>query len=180
MTDFIFDSQNQSVTVNGVTHLTNPLTGEVWQNEQEVADYFAPQADIQQASEQAPLAQLALTDVTVTGEAARLVGDIHWVKVGTEFTLTADLQAADEEAPLPDSLNDTELMLMCERVVDGQLPVDDMRYIATIKDAKVLLSGQFVNSGNYTISAARVNRGLARIGADFRLEFETVEFDAYL
>ncbi|CAH9057669.1 hypothetical protein PSECIP111854_02044 [Pseudoalteromonas sp. CIP111854] len=178
MTDTIFDSQNQSVTVNGVTHLTNPLTGESWQNEQEVAEYFAPEPEVTEQA--APWVQASLTDVAVTGEAARLVGDIHWVKVGTEFVLTANLLLSDEEASLPESLQNCELMLMCERVVDGKLPIDDMRYIASIQDGKVTLNGQFVDSGNYVISEERVNRGLERINAPFRLTFDTVEFDAYL
>lgn len=178
MTDFYFDNETQIVLAAGVQHLTNPLTGALWQNEGEAAEYFSPQPEIE--AEVAELAEVKLTDIILKGAATRQVGDIHWTKVASEFTLTAKLTSAEKGTPLPDDLKNSELMVMCERVVDGQMAVDDMRFIASIKNGKVSLQGQFVHSGNYIINDERINRGLARIGASFRLVFDNIEFDAYL
>lgn len=110
---------------------------------------------------------IPVTNVLVSG--VNKVGDIWWVQVGSTWTLTADV-------PMPDG----QMMVMMERVVDGRQSVDDVRFIATITSGKLTIAGKFDQSGNYTISKERLNRGLERIKAPFRLDFTLVEFDAYV
>jgi hypothetical protein len=113
------------------------------------------------------VATIPVTNVVVSG--ANKVGDIWWVQVGSTWTLTADV-----------TLPNGQMMVMLERIVDGLQPVDDVRFIASITSGKLTISGKFDQSGNYTISKERLNRGLERIKAPFRLDFALVEFDAYV
>lgn len=110
---------------------------------------------------------IPVTNVVVSG--ATKVGDIWWVSVGSTWTLTADV-------PLPNG----QMMVMLERIVDGLQSVDDVRFIASISGGTLTIAGKFDQSGNYTISKERLNRGLERIKAPFRLDFTLVEFDAYV
>tara|TARA_Y100000034_G_scaffold122881_1_gene168900 strand:+ start:3102 stop:3650 length:549 start_codon:yes stop_codon:yes gene_type:complete len=114
-----------------------------------------------------PLPVLQVTNVNVSS--GMLVGSIHWVPIGAVWVLTANV-----------ALPDSQMMIMVERIVDASTPVDDVRFIANISEGILTINGVFEKSGNYVISAERLNRGLSRIGALFRLEFESVEFDAYI
>ncbi|TMO97539.1 hypothetical protein [Pseudoalteromonas ruthenica] len=113
--------------------------------------------------------KVPLTNIAVASANARLEGDIWWIPESEAFTLTADV-------PLPDG----ELMIMSERVIDGDTVVDDMRFIAVIEQGQVTINGKFKTSGNYQITAERLNKGLARIGQRFELAFSKIEFDAYV
>lgn len=112
-------------------------------------------------------ATIPVTNVMVTG--AIKVGNIWWVPVGTVWTLTANV-------PMPDG----QMMVILERVVDGQTSVDDVRFVASMSNGQLTINGKFDASGNYTISSERLNRGLERIGMPIRLSFDMVEFDAYV
>ncbi|MCF2826929.1 MULTISPECIES: hypothetical protein [unclassified Pseudoalteromonas] len=105
------------------------------------------------------------------GENVKKIGRIWWVQKGTPLIVTATA----------DGLPNGGLMVMVERVVNASQPIEDLRFIATIKDGVVTLPLQFDTSGNYLITAKRLNEGLARIeNAPFRLNFETMEFDVYV
>ncbi|WMN59272.1 hypothetical protein NI389_13790 [Pseudoalteromonas xiamenensis] len=97
------------------------------------------------------------------------LGGIVWLPINQPFSIKTTAVG------IPDS----QLMVMIERVVDGSKAVDDVRVLAEIKDGKVTIDGVFKVSGNYLLRASRLNEGLERIKAPFRLMFDTVEFDAY-
>ncbi|QLE09579.1 hypothetical protein HYD28_11780 [Pseudoalteromonas shioyasakiensis] len=113
---------------------------------------------------------IELSSPTITGEGVSLGnGGIWWVKQNTQFTLVASAQ-------LPDS----EMMLVVERVINGSTVVDDIRVKASIVNGLITMDAQFEQSGNYQITAQRLNAGLEIIEAPFRLAFDKVEFDAYV
>ncbi|MBD1582806.1 hypothetical protein [Pseudoalteromonas sp. S16_S37] len=116
------------------------------------------------------LPTITLSNVSVGSTNARLIGKIWWVPQYEQFTITAQAEG------LPNG----GLMVMVERVINASTPVDDVRFQALIKDGQVTMTGKFELSGNYIITANRLNAGLERIGAPFRLSFETMEFDAYV
>ncbi|RZG05500.1 hypothetical protein EXT48_08165 [Pseudoalteromonas sp. CO348] len=114
---------------------------------------------------------ITLESIELESSASRKIGDIWWVPLGEPITITA------QALGLPNG----GLMVMVERVVNASQPIEDLRFIATIKDGVVTLPLQFDTSGNYLITAKRLNEGLARIeNAPFRLDFETMEFDVYV
>ncbi|QTH70937.1 hypothetical protein [Pseudoalteromonas xiamenensis] len=115
------------------------------------------------------LGQIAISDEANTGLVEKGLGDITWLPINLPFSMKTTAEG------LPDG----RLMLMVERVVDGSKAVDDIRLLADIKEGQVTMKGVFKVSGNYLLRASRVNEGLERIGAPFRLDFKTVEFDAY-
>lgn len=112
---------------------------------------------------------IELTDIVVTSENAQLgAGSIWWLPQGEPFALTANV-----------ALPDTQMMIIIERVANGSTVIDDMRVKASIVDGVVTINAALANSGNYQITAERLNQGLETIGAPFRLAFDKVEFDAY-
>ncbi|MBQ4864475.1 hypothetical protein J8L98_22545 [Pseudoalteromonas sp. MMG013] len=113
---------------------------------------------------------IQLSNTTVTSPNAKLIGNIWWLPKDESFTITANATG------LPDG----GLMVMVERVINATQPVDDIRFVANIKDGIVTMQGKFEQSGNYIITAKRLNAGLERIEAPFRLAFEPLEFDAYV
>ncbi|MBE0367636.1 hypothetical protein [Pseudoalteromonas aurantia] len=113
---------------------------------------------------------IVLTKTTITSPNAKLIGNIWWLPKDEPFTITANATG------LPDG----GLMVMVERVINATQPVDDIRFVANIKDGIVTMQGKFEQSGNYIITAKRLNAGLERIEAPFRLAFDTLEFDAYI
>ena len=112
---------------------------------------------------------IALTDFVVTSDNALLgAGNIWWLPQGEPFTLTANI-----------GLPDTQMMIIIERVANGSTVIDDMRVKASIVGGVVTINAALAHSGNYQITAERLNKGLETIGAPFRLAFDKVEFDAY-
>lgn len=114
-----------------------------------------------------PFVVLPVTNIVIT--AATLVGDIWWVEVNTPWTITANI-----------SLPDVDMMIVLERIVDGVSAIDDVRFVASVVSGGITINGMFSQSGNYSISAERLNKGLKRIGENFRLTFDAVEFDAHI
>lgn len=114
-----------------------------------------------------PYVVLPVTNINVTG--ATLTGEIWWVPVNTAWTITANI-----------TLPDVEMMIVLERIVDGVSAIDDVRFVASVVSGMITINGMFSQSGNYSISAERLNKGLTRIGESFRLSFDAVEFDAYV
>lgn len=113
---------------------------------------------------------IELENVAVHGETVELGnGGIWWLKQGSPFTLTAN-------AKLPNS----DMMVIIERVINGKTVIDDLRVKASIIDGLITMSGVLTQSGNYQITAERLNAGLEIIEAPFRLAFDKVEFDAYV
>jgi len=101
--------------------------------------------------------------------AAELNGSIYWIAKDAPVVITAD-------CPLPDG----ELMVMVERVIDGSNTVDDIRTKAVILAGVMTMSFIFEASGNYIFRKARLNEGLERIGSEFNLSFDNVEFDVFV
>lgn len=111
-----------------------------------------------------------LTNVQVTGANAELgAGNIWWIPQGEPFTLQGEVN-------LPDS----DMMIIIERVASGNTVIDDLRAKASIVAGVVTINAVFTQSGNYQITAERLNAGLRTIGGGFELAFEKIEFDAYV
>ena len=111
-----------------------------------------------------------VTEITnIQIPAADLNGSIYWIAKDAPVVITAD-------CPLPDG----ELMVMVERVIDGTNTVDDIRTKAVISGGVMTMSFVFETSGNYVFRASRLNEGLDRIGAEYHLGFDDVEFDVYV
>jgi hypothetical protein len=73
-----------------------------------------------------------------------------------------------------------EFTAIIQKVVNKQ-PIDDIRYDATITvdggQSLLSLPLYFEESGNYTITAERLNKGLAEINRPFRVAFPTVDIN---
>lgn len=73
-----------------------------------------------------------------------------------------------------------EFTAIIQKVVNKQ-PIDDIRYdaVITVEGPQSLLSLPlyFEESGNYTITAERLNQGLAEINRPFRVAFPTVDIN---
>jgi len=108
-----------------------------------------------------------LTNVVITN--AVLHSSIYWVAENTAMVITGNV-----------ALPDGDYMLMAERVVDATQVVDDARFIATVLAGVMTINVTFKSTGNYKFSAARLNRGLDRIGAGVHLSFADIEFDVYV
>ncbi|WP_462171150.1 hypothetical protein [Pseudoalteromonas xiamenensis] len=174
----VLDS-NGVLFVEGVRYLYNPETGEAW-TKKTVADYVAKLAAEREVvmkeiePEAAALPVYELNDIQVSAvESAQTVelgnGGIYWLPTDTAFTITANAK----------DVPDNRLMVMVEKVVDATRAIDDERFVATVKKGKLSLTGSFDKTGNYTLSAKRLNEGLERIEMPFRVSFPTVEFDVY-
>lgn len=101
---------------------------------------------------------------------------IHRLPVTFPWTLTAScVNVATGMPELPDG----QFVLIVEKTVNGQVPVSDERFLATITNGIITCTGSFQTSGNYFISDARLSRGLQEIGLNVNLKFDKVEFDAY-
>lgn len=113
---------------------------------------------------------IELTNIAVASANAELgAGNIWWLPQGEQFTLTANV-----------SLPDANMMIIIERVASGSTVIDDVRVKATIENGVVTINAAFAQSGNYQITAERLNAGLDIIGAGFNLVFDKIEFDAYV
>ena len=113
---------------------------------------------------------IELTNVQVTSTNAQLgAGNIWWIPQGETFTLTGDV-----------SLPDADMMIIIERVASGNTVIDDLRAKASIVNGVVTINAVFTQSGNYRITADRLNEGLRAINADFELAFDKIEFDSYI
>ena len=110
---------------------------------------------------------IQITNISIP--AAELNGSIYWIAKDAPAVITAD-------CPLPDG----KLMVMVERVIDGSNTVDDIRTKAVIISGVITMSFVFETSGNYIFRKSRLNEGLDRIGAEFNLNFDDVEFDVYI
>ncbi|MCF6459038.1 hypothetical protein [Pseudoalteromonas sp. MMG024] len=112
--------------------------------------------------------KVPLTNVNVSSVNATKPDKIWWIPKAEQYTLTGNL-------PLPDGV----FMFMLEKVVNGERVVSDERELAIVKNGVVTVTGEFETKGNFIISAARLNEGLASIGKPIELEFEDIEFDVY-
>ena len=109
-----------------------------------------------------PLTNLAVTNATK-------VGAIYWAEENVSMTITANC-----------ALPDGSLIVMAEQVVDATSAVSDTRFKTDILNGVATIQARFAKSGNYMITADRVNRGLDRIGAGVHLSFDDIEFDIYV
>lgn len=158
--------QNQEIVViEGKSYLFADYVGMKWiESDHNVDDYLGS------VDNQDEPILIKLTDITVTGEHVSLGnGGIWWIPQNEQFELTANV-----------ALPDSSMMIIIERVANGTHVIDDIRVKAQIIDGVVTINGVFSQSGNYQITAERLNAGLEIIEAPFRLAFDKVEFDAYV
>lgn len=106
-------------------------------------------------------------NVVVFGQTLQLRGNIYWVDVGHIVTIEADV-----------ALPDIEMNVMFDKVVRGGVVTADLRRTIFIRNGRLSLRVTFKQSGNYVLSAERLNEGLAGINAPFRVAFKRLEFDA--
>lgn len=111
---------------------------------------------------------IPISNIHVSYAGGQLVGNIHWVPVNTSITITASI-------PLP---NNT-FMTMFEVMVNANEVIKDIRRPAVIVDGVMTLEVKFKESGNPVLSSERLNKGLAIIGAPFRLSDFRIEFDIF-
>ena len=122
-------------------------------------------------------------DISVVGistspsSQCKKIGEIWWLDKATGFRATGMPVIPDAIKPL--FANETAFVLMAEKVIDGDTPQGDVRFKATLKDDGFTLQSTagFAESGNYIIRAKRLNEGLNRIKAPFKVDFKTIEFD---
>lgn len=113
--------------------------------------------------------KISVSDIVISSPSSQLVGNIWWVPKGEVLTITAGV-------PLPDG----DLMVMVEKVLNGNEPKDDFRTIASITNGVMNMTFTFEESGNFKFRKDRINLGLDNIGSEFHLDFEDVEFDVYI
>ena len=106
-----------------------------------------------------------LTNLTIDSPAI-LTGNIYWLQNDTDAVVTGDL-----------ALPDGDYMIMAERVINATTVVDDVRFVASIASGVFTMTVNFPVTGNYLLSAKRMNEGLDRIGSPVHLSFDDVEFD---
>ena len=112
-----------------------------------------------------PVIEIENIDLTNT----TMAGSIHWAKKGQEITLEAS-------GALPDG----QLMLIIEKAVSaGSNVINDTRIIVNIDNEVLMASFTLPQTGNWFVTADRVNRGLEYINMPFRLNFDTIEFDIH-
>jgi hypothetical protein len=128
----------------------------VWQEQRYFEDIIAE-----------PKPVIDITNIQIP--AAELNGSIYWIAKDAPVIITA-------YCPLPDG----NLMVMVERVIDGSNTVDDIRTKAVIVGGVMTMNFVFETSGNYIFRKSRLNEGLERIGAEFNLNFDDVEFDVFV
>ena len=116
-----------------------------------------------------PVVKPAIEVTNIQIPAAELKGAIYWIRKDEPIVIAADCL-------LPDG----KLMVMVERVIDGKTTVDDIRAKATILNGVMTMTFIFDTSGNYIFRESRINEGLDRIGAEFHLNFDDVEFDVFV
>ena len=124
----------------------------------------------EQKSYSAPVAALPVVPITlvVIGNAT-LTGAIYWAAKGDVITFAA-------AATLPDS----ELMLIIEKAVSaGSKVVNDTRAVVDISNGVLTTSFAFTETGNWFVTAERINQGLKYIGMPLELSFDTIEFDIH-
>ncbi|MCG7545425.1 hypothetical protein MHM93_14685 [Pseudoalteromonas sp. MM17-2] len=152
------------VTIEGQQYLyTHYIGSKAINSDHDVSSYLSMLAGKK-------IPSIDVTNIGVTGTDVELgAGGIWWVKEKTQFNLTANAE-----------LQDSSLMVIIEKVVNGREVIGDIRVKATITGGRITIQGRFDESGNYILRASRLNQGLEEIGAPFRLSFATVEFDTYV
>ncbi|TMO87694.1 hypothetical protein [Pseudoalteromonas ruthenica] len=120
-----------------------------------------------------PYINISLQNISVTSSSGEKKGNIWWIPVNEPFTIRA------EAVEFADTVNE-EMMIMIERIIGGEKPVEDLRFKAKINQGLIEINVNFNASGNYIITAERLNAGLKEIGEAFRLSFPKLEFDVYV
>lgn len=129
--------------------------------------------------------------VNTAGSTAFKQGSIYWIDVGADIEIVSNFVDASEIlkqlniAQGKAALDDVHFMVMAEQVVkqsDGRIDVvNDIRFKATLNlvdmTMTVISSKGFDKSGNYMITAKRLNKGLNEINAPFVVAMDSLEFD---
>lgn len=124
-----------------------------------------------------------ISEIVVSGEdkhgapTCRKAGNIWWIKKNTRLHISAvpnipELLRAEFAEP-------KAFVVMAEMVLGGSKVQGDVRFEAWLKQGEFKLQSTsgFTESGNYVIRSERLNQGLERIHANFRVEFNTLEFN---
>ena len=111
---------------------------------------------------------IPVSNIQVNYDNGSLQGNIHWIPKDTTVVITANI-------PLPNG----SFMTMIEKVVRATEVVSDIRRPAEIVDGVMTLEVRFKETGNFLLGSERLNRGLAIIGAPFKLSDFKIEFDVY-
>lgn len=166
----LFKNQRVVVIDDGMYLLANYIGALELVSDYSVNDYLALENAEIEANKPQSIQVKELVNVNVSGEHVTLgAGNIWWLPINEQFTLTANAQ-----------LQDMEMMIIIERVINGSDVIDDLRAKASIVDGLITITSKFVQSGNYQITSDRLNAGLEAVNAPFRLAFDKVEFDAYV
>lgn len=153
---------HEKVEYQGSQYYLATYTGDLSLQAVSYDDYLAYQSNLENLI-------IPVTNIQITGPKTRLVGNIYWTELNSEITLTA---ACD----MPDG----ELMAMIEKVVNADQVVDDKRSILTIQNNVATMTRVFKDEGNYLMTESRLNEGLERIHAPFRVSLERdIEIDVY-
>lgn len=118
---------------------------------------------------------VTLSNVNVTS--SQIITDyfgIRMLKQGQDFTLNADLSDPDNVLTQPTALN-----VIFQKVVEQTKVVGDERFIATINNniITIVAPNGFESTGNYMLTAERLNSGLKYLNLPFEVAFDVIEFD---
>lgn len=113
---------------------------------------------------------LPMTDVQVIGSDTNLhePTGIYWVKINTEFTLTADV-----------ALPDGDYMVMVEQVVETNRVIDDERFIANVTGGELTVVGAIDSKGNYVVTQERMNLAFDYTNQPVHLSFDKIEINVH-
>lgn len=124
---------------------------------------------------------IGVPEFTVAGVYHNYFG-IHTFGVNTGFTITADILQDDNDY-LAEGMMLNFILLEVEYAADGKYTIiSSPRVMGNVSGNKVLLSvpDGIPKSGNYLISMARQNQGIAYLGLPFEIVFNDVELDICL
>ncbi|MBL4622899.1 MAG: hypothetical protein JKY89_10915 [Immundisolibacteraceae bacterium] len=117
--------------------------------------------------------------VTVNGFATQPFNTFYIGAEGDTINMSFDI--VDDQGALQTQLDAAALgyppLLLPVTRYAGSKATDDEIYLgATLVAGVITVSGKFKNSGNWKLTAARINASLAVIGADWGIEKPTVTF----
>lgn len=113
-----------------------------------------------------PLFQIL--NISVSGH-KRVRDGIYDLPENALVTITGEIQMEDTVDPM---------VIMIEKLKDGVTPVDDsLRFEATINSSVFTLPIK-LPTGNFLLSAERLNKGLDNLNKGFHVAFDSIEFDS--
>lgn len=109
-----------------------------------------------------------ILNISVSGH-KRVRDGIYDVSENSLITITGNVQMEDADEPM---------VIMIEKLKNGVTPVDDgLRFEATINSSVFTLPIK-LPTGNFLLSAERLNKGLDNLNKGFHVAFDSIEFDS--